>query len=602
MTEQQAQRHFSPEELRERYEQERLARLRPDGDAQYRELAGVYRDFDADPWVEPGFVRDPIREDTDVLIVGAGFGGMTTAAFLRKHGVDRFRIIDKAGDFGGTWYWNRYPGCMCDVESYCYLPLLEESGYMPKHKYSHASEIFEYCQRLARTYDMYPAALFRTEVTDMVWDRGSHRWQVTTTRDDRISARFVVICGGVLHKAKLPGIPGIETFEGHSFHTSRWDYGYTGGGPEEPMDRLADKVVAIVGTGATAVQAVPKLAEAAKQLYVFQRTPSAVSPRNQRETDPEWFAQMSSKPGWQLERIANFVAMTTGLQPPVDMVGDGWTALFRIDPKQPPANEDEARALELLDFQLMEGIRARVDEIIEDPATAEALKPWYKVSCKRPCFHDDYLPAFNRPNVTLVDTHGRGVDRITPKGLVVGDTEHAVDCIIYASGFENQTFYTHRLGFDPKGIGGVSLSEAWEHGPWTLHGIHTHGFPNLCMNSFVQGGQHINFAFAITEIARHTSSTIAAALADGIDTIEPTMDAEEDWYQVILATLPAYGNYFADCTPSYLNMEGAPPPESAKRGGAYMGSALEFVQILEGWRSDGAFRGLTRTPLAPDRS
>jgi cyclohexanone monooxygenase len=598
MSDQGAPKEFSPEELRERYEQERLARIRPEGDHQYRELAGVYRDFDADPWVEPGFVRDPIREDTDVLIVGAGFGGMTTAAFLRKHGVDSFRIIDKAGDFGGTWYWNRYPGCMCDVESYCYLPLLEESGYMPKHKYAHAAEIFGYCQRLAQTYDMYPAALFQTEVTDMVWDRSRHRWQVSTTRDDQISARFVVICGGVLHKAKLPGIPGIERFQGHSFHTSRWDYGYTGGGPEEAMDQLADKKVAIVGTGATAVQAVPKLAEAAEQLFVFQRTPSAVSARNQRETDPQWFHDMASKPGWQYERIANFVAMTTGLNPPVDMVDDGWTALFCVDPKKPPADADEARRLELVDFELMEGIRARVDEIVDDAATADALKPWYKVSCKRPCFHDDYLPAFNRPNVALVDTHGRGVERITPTGLVVDGKEYAVDCIIYASGFENQTFYTHRLGFDPKGIGGVSLSEAWAHGPWTLHGVHTHGFPNLCMNSFVQGGQHINFAFAITEIARHTAATIAAAVADGIDTIEPTMDAEEDWYQVILGTLPAYGSYFADCTPSYLNMEGAPPPESAKRGGAYMGSALEFVELLREWREEGSFRGLVRTPLA----
>jgi hypothetical protein len=289
--------------------------------------------------------------------------------------------------------------------------------------------------------------------------------------------------------------------------------------------------------------------------------------------------------------------MTTGLNPPVDMVEDGWTALFRVDPKKPAADDDEARELELLDFQLMEGIRARVDEIVEDPATADALKPWYKISCKRPCFHDDYLPTFNRPNVKLVDTQGRGVDRITPKGLVVGETEYEVDCIIYASGFENQTFYTHRLGFDPKGIGGVSLSEAWAHGPWTLHGIHAHGFPNLCMNSFVQGGQHINFAFAITEIARHTTATIAAAIADGIDTIEPTMDAEEDWYQVILSTLASYGAYFASCTPSYLNMEGAPPPETAKRGGAYMASALEFVQELEDWRAVGTFPGLVRTPF-----
>ena len=260
------------DELRERYRLERDKRFRADGNAQYKEFKGIYKDFDADPYVEPGFSRSPVIEETDVVIVGAGWGGLTSAAHLRKAGVNNFRIIDKAGDFGGTWYWNRYPGCMCDVEAYCYMPFLEETGYMPKRKYAHATEIFEYCQLLGRTFDLYPAALFQTEVDAMEWDEQAQRWIVTTSRNDRLAARFVIIAGGVLHKAKLPGIPGIETFQGHSFHTSRWDYAYTGGSPAEPMDKLADKVVGIIGTGATAVQAVPKLGEAAKQVLVFQRT------------------------------------------------------------------------------------------------------------------------------------------------------------------------------------------------------------------------------------------------------------------------------------------------------------------------------------------
>ena len=587
---------FSPEELERRYEEERMKRLTT-GVRHYRDLRELNMDFDADPFVEPGFTRDSIVEETDVVIIGTGWAGMTTAAYLTKQGVTSYRMIDKAGDFGGTWYWNRYPGCMCDVESYTYLPLLEEVGYMPSKKYAHASEIFAYAQMLGRHFDMYPHALFQTECTGMVWNEDSKRWLVTTSRGDQLSSRFVVICGGVLHKAKLPDIPGIETFQGKSFHTSRWNYAYTGGGPEEPMDKLADKVVGIIGTGATAVQAVPKLAAAAKHLYIFQRTPSSVSPRNQKPTDPEWFAEITSKPGWHEERMANFVDMTTGGNPPVDLIQDGWTEMFAVDVKKEPADEEEAAALKLLDFQLMENVRQRIDSIVEDKATADALKPYYGISCKRPCYHDDYLPAFNRPNVTLVDTDGKGVDRVTEKGLVVGDTEYELDTIVYATGFDQpNAFYTHRLGFDPVGEGGKSLSEAWDHGPYTLHGIFTHGFPNLCMNSHVQGGQHINIAYASTKIGEHTAWVIRKALDENV-TVEPVIDAEEDWYQTIVGTLGAYGAYFSVCTPGYLNGELQMPEERDGRAGAYMGPATEFKEILRAWRDEGSMAGLAKTPI-----
>jgi cyclohexanone monooxygenase len=587
---------FSTDELHARYEQERLKRI-SDGVRSYRSLRELNKDFDADPFVEPGFTREPVVEETDVVVVGTGWGGMSAAAYLAKEGVTSYRMIDKAGDFGGTWYWNRYPGCMCDVESYTYLPLLEDVGYMPTKKYAHAQEIFEYAQMLGRHFDMYPHALFQTEVTGMTWNESTKRWLVTTSRNDQISARFVTICGGVLHKAKLPDIPGIDEYKGHSFHTSRWDYGFTGGGPEQPMDKLRDKVVGIIGTGATAAQAVPKLAEAAKQLYVFQRTPSSVSPRNQRDTDPEWFAEMSSKPGWHEERMQNFIAMTTGGNPPVDLVQDGWTEMFAVDVKKDPKDEAEAEALKLLDFQLMEKVRKRIDDIVEDPATAEALKPWYGVSCKRPCYHDDYLPAFNRDNVTLVDTEGRGADRLTENGIVVGDTEYELDCIVYATGFDSpSTFYTHRLGFDPIGVDGVSLSDCWAKGAWTLHGIFTHGFPNLCMNSHIQGGQHINFAYPATKNAEHTAWVIKRALDEGV-TLEPTTDAEEEWFQIISATIGAYGTYFAACTPGYLNNELQMPGERDSRSGCYMYSAVEFKNILAAWRAEGSMAGLTRTPI-----
>jgi cyclohexanone monooxygenase len=585
---------FSPDELKARYDQEMLKRL-ANGKREYHSLREQNEAFDADPFVEPGFTREAIVEETDCLIVGAGWGGMTTAAYLSKFGVTSYRIVEKAGDFGGTWYWNRYPGCMCDVESYTYLPLLEEVGFMPTLKYSHAEEIFEYAQMLGRHFDMYPHALFQTEVTAMVWNEDTKRWRVTTTRDDVIDARFVVICGGMLHKAHLPDIPGIESYQGVAFHTSRWNYDYTGGGPEAPMDKLADKVVAIVGTGATAIQAVPKLAEACKQLYVFQRTPSSVSPRNQQPTDPEWFAEMSSKPGWHEERMENFIAMTTGGDPEVDLVDDGWTEMFAVDVKKDPADEEEAAALKLLDFQIMEKIRKRIDDTVEDPATAEALKPWYNVSCKRPCFHDDYLPAFNRPNVTLVDTEGRGVERVTEHGLVACGEEYPVDCIVYATGFESPlSFYTHRLGFDPVGEGGMSLSESWEHGVWTLHGAFTHGFPNLAMNSHVQGPQHLNIAYGVTKLGEHTAWVVARSIQEGV-TVQPDREAEAAWFDVIMDTVGVYGEYFLTCTPGYLTNEHQMPEERDSRSAAYMHSAVEFRDILVAWREDGSMPGFVKT-------
>ena len=296
---------------RERYAEERAKRVKPKGDKQYSHLSGKFADFDTDPYVEPGFTREPIVEEFTAVILGGGFAGMMTAVELTRYGIRDFRIIEKGGDFGGTWYWNRYPGCMCDVESYTYLPLLEETGFMPTEKYASAPEIFRYCQTIGEHFDLYPHAIFQTEVADAAWDEGTGRWTITTSRDDTITTKFFVTAGGILHKAKLPGIAGIEEFEGHAFHTSRWDYGYTGGSPTEPMDKLADKRVGIVGTGATAVQAIPKLASTAKELFVFQRTPAAVGYRGNGPTDVEWFENLEE--GWHNKRVENFTHCVTGV-------------------------------------------------------------------------------------------------------------------------------------------------------------------------------------------------------------------------------------------------------------------------------------------------
>ena len=584
---------LSLEEAREKYRIEREKRLRADGIRQYKELKGDYEEFDRDPYVEPGFTRDAVIEDVDVVIVGGGFGGMIEAANLTKAGITNFRIVEKAGDFGGTWYWNRYPNAACDVESYVYLPLLEDTGYMPTEKYAKAPEIFAYCQLLGRTFDMYRGALFQTEVEDMRWDESKKRWNVMTSRSDVLSAKFIVIAGGVLHKAKLPGIPGIETYAGRAFHTSRWDYSFTGGSSQTLMEKLADKRVGIVGTGATAVQVVPKLAEAAQELFVFQRTAACVGVRNNKPTDPEWFK--SQKPGWQAERTRNFTQAVTGAQPAVDMIDDEWTKMNWVDTRKLPENDDEALELERIDFENMERVRQRIADVITDSALAELMMPWYSQSCKRPCFHDEYLPAFNRPNVHLVDTDGKGVNEINERGVIVNGVEYPVDLLIFASGFEVTTTYTHRLGFDPKGRNGVSLSEAWAEGPATLHGVLSNGFPNMFMISTVQGAQATNFVHSITETAQHVAFLIEQCVKGNIATIEPETAAQENWFETLFAQLWGIARYNATCTPGYLNSEGGGDMRSA-RAIAWMTSVLGFAEYVENWRQQGDLAGLVLTP------
>ena len=594
MVEQSDGGNLSIEELREKYRIEQQKRLRPDGMAQYRELAGEYEEFDRDPYVEPGFTRDPLVEETEVVVVGGGFAGMLTAINLTRAGITDFRLIEKGGDFGGTWYWNRYPGCMCDVESYTYLPLLEETGYMPTEKYASATEIFGYCQLLGRTFGLYDHALFQTVITAAVWDDAIKRWQISSSRNDRISARFIVIAGGLLHKAKLPGIPGIGDFAGRAFHTSRWDYTYTGGSASEPMVNLADKRVGIIGTGATAVQAVPQLAKTAKELYVFQRTPSAVGFRGNGPTDEHWFSSL--QPGWQAERIINFTHSVTGVQPERDLVGDGWTQSMWVNTQKLPENDEEAAELERVDFETMEGFRRRIDEVVTDPETAEHLKPWYGKHCKRVCFHDEYLPAFNRPNVHLVDTDGRGVERITATGVVVDGVEHPVDCLIFASGFEVTTDFHHRVGFDPVGRDGVALSAKWAEGARTLHGVLSDGFPNMMMIGILQAGFGTNFVHFLTESARHVANVITTCRTQGIETIEATPAAEDEWLMVLYGQVAGGARYVVNCTPGYYNSEQGPYEAKSARNLVYAGSLLEYSGYLERWRDAGDMPGARVEP------
>jgi cation diffusion facilitator CzcD-associated flavoprotein CzcO len=572
--------------VKARYEAERAKRLRDEGLAQYHAL-GEY-DLDRDPWADPDFARDPVTEEVDVVVLGGGWAGMLAGINLGRRGVTSFRIIEKAADFGGTWYWNRYPGCMCDVDATIYLPLLEETGYMPTQKYASAAEIFAYAQRLGRHFGLYEHALFQTEVDSLTWDDGARRWDVVTRRGDHLRTRFFVAAGGLMHKAKLPGIDGIEKFAGTAFHTTRWDYEFTGGSPTEPMDRLHDKVVGVIGTGATSVQVVPQLARAAREVYVFQRTPSAVGVRAQTPIDEDWFRALPS--GWQRERTRNFTEVVTGNSPDHDMVDDGWTAAMRVDTQRRCETEEERAELDAIDFEVMESFRRRVDDIVEDPVTAEKLKPWYGKHCKRLCFHDEYLQAFNLPNVHLVDTDGRGVREMSAAGPVIDGTEYPLDLLVFASGFEITTGLVDRLGFDPIGRGGTRLSERWHDGTHSLHGVLTAEFPNFFVVSFIQAGFGLNFVHFLSESTQHITWLIAHCLDEGIESIEATVEAEDEWLQTLWQRSGAIAAYNKTCTPSYGNSEGARTMLAA-RGAVFPGSLMDYAAHLAEWRDEGSLAG-----------
>jgi cation diffusion facilitator CzcD-associated flavoprotein CzcO len=590
------------DELRARYRAERDKRLRSDGNEQYVEPTGRFAHFVDDIWTSRP-EREPVRDEVEVAVIGAGFAGLVTGARLKQAGIDDVRLIDGAGDVGGVWYWNRYPGAMCDTAAMIYLPLLEETGHMPSQKYTMAPEIFEHAKRIATTFDLYEGALLSTSITSLEWDAEISRWIVRTDRGDELRARFVTMGTGPLHRPKLPGVPGIETFEGHAFHTSRWDYAYTGGGPGDgQLTELADKRVGIIGTGATSVQCIPHLARSAKELLVFQRTPSSVDARNNHDIDPEWFATL--QPGWQDEWRMNFTILQTGGFTDADLVQDGWTDISqrirdRIVAEMTAGVIEEftpeafRQAYEASDDEKMEEIRTRVEALVADSTTAEALKPWYRQLCKRPCFHDEYLQSFNEPGVRLIDTDGQGVERIDATGVWVGGEHFELDCLVFASGFEVGTEHARRAGFETTGRNGVTLTERWTEGMQSLHGIHVREFPNLFIVGPTQGANLIsNITHNLVEAAATVSKVVAHAREIGANVIEVTEQAESDWVALI-DTHP--GTIFGDteCTPGYYNGEGREQTQRDRRNSSgYPLGAVAYFEYVDAWRTSGDFTGL----------
>ena len=576
--------------IRERYRAEREARISHGTSRAYRDIDHGFSRLADDPYasVQP---RAPLHDEVDVLVVGGGFGGLLAGARLREAGVRSIRIVEVGSDFGGTWYWNRYPGAACDVESYIYLPLLEETGYMPVERYSKAAEIRAHARRIAEHFHLYDSACLSTQLTALKWDPATACWTATTNRGDEFRARFVILTTGPLNRPKLPDIPGIERFKGHTFHTSRWDYQYTGGSATEPLVRLRDKRIGIIGTGATAIQCVPPLAESAQHLYVFQRTPSSVDPRDNSPTDATWAASLT--PGWQQRRVESFTAQLAGDLAQEDLVGDGWTVLARAvrgmlarDP-----SSDPLALLERADMEKMVQVRERMQRIVRDPATAQALQPWFSLFCKRPCFHDEYLEVFNRPNVTLVDTRGRGVESMTNSAVAANGREYPLDCLIFATGFEVSSSFAKRSGFELHGTNGRTLSQKWAGGMATLHGMHSRGFPNCMIIGPAQSGLSPNFPHMIGEQTRHAVHIIAHALRKGIRTVEASEEGERAWVGAILALGESRRKFLESCTPSYYNDEGR-DSEALARSLPFGAGPVVFIDLLRKWRAEGRFAGL----------
>jgi cation diffusion facilitator CzcD-associated flavoprotein CzcO len=622
-----------PAKLQAKYEQERDKRLRLDGMQQYtRLLSEKDQPLSDDPWVQEQQQKEgPLKDGDNIqfLIIGAGHVGLIAGGRLVEAGfsAENMCLVDVAGGFGGTWYWNRYPGLQCDVESYIYMPFLEETGYKPTQKYATGEEIRQHCERVASHFDL--RGQFLTRVLSATWDEGRRRW-VVRMRKERgngeemtIFTQFLVPASTLFTAPRMPKLDGFDELNANIpvFHTARWDYNCTGGSPTDAtLSKLKGKRVGIMGTGATAVQVVPAVARWAEHLHVFQRTPSYCGPRRQQATDEStWTQKVATGPGWQLARQLNFDTFFNGEKHSddhPDLVSDGWTqtgrgfAGFIGGPRRvTPTNvEEHARALYELDVPLTEQGRARVRETVKDPATAERLQAWYPTWCKRPCFQDEYLSTFNQPNVTLVDTDGRGVERCTSKGLVANGVEYELDVLILATGFMLATGENaapaELFGIPVVGRNGRRLKDKYGSPDFgTLHAIATNGFPNLLWPGLGGGAGSPNLTVVFDLEARHLANVLKKAASQVPDptqlVIEPTKQAEDAWTDVI-ESRAAWYSVVLGCTPGYFNHEGvalrhaSSDPEKrrhAMRRALHAGGTVEYDQIIREYHTKGGIEG-----------
>ena len=637
---------FNVSDIRRKYKEEANKRSRPEGSSQFVSLSGAEEDrlraLGRDPWVDHDKLNSkpqPVSNDSEYkfVILGAGFGGLQFAVQLIDSGLATphdIRFLDAAGGFGGTWYWNRYPGLQCDLESYIYLPLLEETGYVPKHKYSQGAEIREHAERIARHWNLSDSALFRTNVYRMEWDDTTDLWNIEFTETRRpgagdtsslqrsFRAQYVYLAGGGLTQPQIPRLPGLSSFQGEMFHTARWNYQVTGGSQDEQtLVGLENKRVAVIGTAATAIGTIPSIAKYAKELFVVQRTPAYVKPRNQYATDPEEFkTTIANRVGWQVERQLNWNRFITNSVLPgePDLVNDGWTDMpaysallgspsHGVVDATPASLGKLAEEFHALDLPHMNKARARIDQLVQNRDTAEKLKPWYNTFCKRPTFSDEYLQLFNQSHVHLVDTEGKGPSAITERGIVVDGKEIDVDVIIFSTGYSTTGLRGGspgaKLGVEVLGRNGVSLDDKWKtKGALTLHGYATSGFPNLFFTGASQGTATGNNTMMLNVIAKNVAYILKEATTSGSRSgrpiIEVTPKCEEE-HTAEVVKRAAFFTLLGGCTPGYFNGHGdstRTKDSKAKlkslQGSIWSEGFQSFVDYVRKWQDGGKLEGL----------
>jgi cyclohexanone monooxygenase len=465
----------------------------------------------------------------DAVIVGAGFAGLYMLHRLRGLGLSA-RVLEAADGIGGTWYWNRYPGARCDVESmdysYSFSPELEQEWEWTE-RYASQPEILRYIEHVADRFDLRRDITLSTRVTSAVWDEGAAAWTVETDRGDRIAARFCIMATGCLSTPQRPAFKGLERFQGRWYHTGFW--------PHEGVDFTGQRV-AVIGTGSSAIQSIPIIARQAAHLSVFQRTPNYSIPARNAPMDPgyqrAWKASYREHRRQARESRIGFVversdASALELSPEErrreyeqrwTRGGLGFSATFADLLTSQEANDTAA-----------EFFREKIRAIVRDPEAAEALVPRdYPLGTKRLCVDTDYYATFNRPNVTLVDIRKSPIEEITARGLRTQHAEYAVDSLVFAIGFDAMTGAL--LAIDIRGRGGAALRETWEAGPRTYLGLAVAGFPNLF--TITGPGSPSVLSNMIVSIEQHVdwiADCMTHLRARGLRAIEATAEAEEAW-------------------------------------------------------------------------
>ncbi|MDF1819779.1 MAG: NAD(P)/FAD-dependent oxidoreductase [Immundisolibacteraceae bacterium] len=480
--------------------------------------------------IQPG---NGTQRQVDAVVIGAGFAGLYTLHCLRDRLGLTTQVYEAGSDVGGTWYWNRYPGARCDSESVFYMfsdhlskDILQEWNW--SERYAGQAEILRYLQFVADKMDLRRGIQFNTRVDSAVFDEAANRWLVTTNDGQTVSARYLITGVGCLSKPFTPEFKGMETFAGQSCHTAEW--------PDEGID-FTGKRVAVVGTGATAVQIVPEIAGDVEQLYVLQRTPSHDVPGRNHPLDDAYIAEIKGRYGevWDHTRDSfGGFPFSPGEGSATDATPDQRTQIYNAAWQKGGLGGfafgtfGDLMVNKEANDTIVDFICEKIHETVEDPEVAEALSPRYPFFTKRPPLEHGYYETFNQDKVTLVDVKAAPIREITPTSIITENAEYEVDIIIFATGFDAMTGALFAM--DIQGRDGIKLQQKWAEGPRTYLGLATEGFPNMFMISGPQSPSVLtNMPVSIEQHVEWISQCIQAMDEKGVDCIEPLPIAEEQW-------------------------------------------------------------------------